>query len=165
MIKTNQPWRDDREESSVETYIEIHVEQVQAIVQNLNLREGCASIAAVFISNKGYLLGSFPSHTTEEQFCQSVWEYCLEHDIDKFFISYPTDSFMIDAENFEPADYLTLLEMNTDLRLNNVVLAYYTYDDASYSSKHVWASKANGDLVIWDRYDPKTLRKINENQC
>jgi len=165
MIKTNQPWRDDCEDSFVDTYLEIHVEQVQAIVQNLALREGYISIAVVFVTNQGYLLGSFPSHTTEEQFCQTIWEYCLEHDIDKFFITYPAESFMIDAENFEPADYLTLLKMNTDLRIDSVVLTYYTYDDASYTSNNVWASKASGDLIIWDRYDPRTLRKINENQC
>lgn len=148
----------------METSLEIHVEQAQAIVQNLARREKCICIAAIFVTPEGYLLGKFPLHTTEDQFCQTVWEYCLEHDIDKLFVTYPSEVFMIDGQELEPADYLSVLELNTDLRSDCVVLAYYTYNNSTYTSDHVWASKASGNLTKWDRYDPKTLRKLNEDQ-
>jgi hypothetical protein len=166
MTKTSQPCRGNHEDYlDMETRLEIHVEQAQAIVQNLATRDSCIAIAAIFITPDGYMLGKFPLHTTEDQFCQTVWEYAIEHDIDELFVTYPSEVFMIDAQELGPADYLTVLELNTDLRTDCVVLAYYRFENSSYTSDHVWATQASGDLTTWDKYDPKTLRKLNEDQC
>jgi hypothetical protein len=147
----------------VDTSLEIHAEQAQAIVQNLAIREQCISIAAIFITPEGYMLGKFPLHTTEEQFCQTVWEYCMQHDIEELFITYPSRVFMIDGEVLEPADYLTVLELNTDLRSDCAVLAHYKYGNSMYTCEYIWATKADGKLIEWDSYDPRTLRKLNED--
>lgn len=162
MIKTNQRWKGKSFlVGEINTALEIHLEQAQAIIQNLTLREQCVCIAAIFITNTGYLLGKFPLHITEEQFCQTVWEYCIKYDIDEFFISYPSKVFMVDSYYLEPADYLTMVEINSELRSGYAVLSYFKFDK-DYISGYLWASKCGTDLSNWEQYDPQTLKRLND---
>jgi hypothetical protein len=151
----------------MDTSLEIHIEQAQAIVQNLTHRDDCVCIAAIFITEQGYMLGKFPLFTTEDQFCSTVWEYAMDNNIDHLFVTYPSRVFLIDGKELEPADYLTSLEMGSEIMEDCAVLAYYKYkyadnddDESRYIAEHVWASLVETDLTDWDEYDPSTLRKL-----
>jgi hypothetical protein len=163
MIRTSQPWRDNHEGYlNVDIRLEIHVEQVQAFIRDRIKKNKEVGIIAIVPSSHGCDVLNFPLYTTEDVFCRELWKYGIKHDIDEMFVSYPSRAFMIDNPELKAMDYWTKKEMNPDMKTDCVVLAYYTWKDSTYKTRHLWAAIADSDINDWIRYDPRTLRKLNE---
>jgi hypothetical protein len=161
MRRISQPWRDDYESySTMDIRLEIHVEQVQAIVQNLVLKEEQVCIAAVFVGKRGYQLGRFPLYTKEANFCRAVWEFGIKNDVDDLFITYPSQVFMIDNCVLEPMDFYTQKALKSDIKKDCAVLVHHTYSNSKYMTNRIWATHRDAGLTNWIEYDPTTLRKL-----